>query len=83
MGRALTTGQVINRIDRSGYAYKRKEETENIPLSQYIEEKVNLLHELHHFSITEEHFSDCTSEIQVDNRAHTIIFGAHQRYAMA
>ena len=82
MGRALTTGQMCNRLD--GLVYNRKEEeTENIPLSQYIDEKVKLLHELYYMWVTKEYFDGCTSEIQVDNRAHTIIFGTRKRYVMA
>lgn len=78
MGRALTTGQMCDRLD--GFVYKRKEEeTENVPLSQYITEKVKLLHELYYMWVTEEYFDGCTSEIQVDNRAHTIIFGGVQK----
>lgn len=83
MGRQLTTGQICKKLD--GSAYKRKEETgtEIIPLPDYITEKVNVLHELGYGYVTENIFNGCTNEIQVDNRAHTIIFGEKKRYATA
>ena len=85
MGRQLTTGQICKKYDRDGYANRRKEEGtgENIPLPQYIKEKVKVLHELQYLWVKESDFSDCTNEIQVDNRAHTIIFGVRKRYVMA
>lgn len=66
MGRAVTSGQ----IEIETKFYKRKE----VSLPEYIAQKVRLLR--NHFkikSVTSESFTDCRSEIAVDNRARSII----------
>lgn len=67
MGRAVTTGQMTNTI-RPYYS----EPAQNVTLSEYIEEKVNLLAEFCIY-VTTEFFNGCRSEIAVDNRARDVI----------
>ena len=69
MGRAVTSGQLIN-ITRQYYT----EPSTTASLSEYIAEKVNLLHEFCYHHITEAFFDGCKNEIQVDQRARTVLF---------
>ena len=79
MGRAVTTGEV----ERYGTVMKGSSDInkeEHKTLSEYIAEKVDLLHEMYYNWVTRETFVGCANEIQVDNRARTIIFGIQKRY---
>lgn len=67
MGRAVTTGQMMDMI-RPYYS----EPAQNVSLADYIEAKVNLLAEFCVY-VTTEFFTGCRSEIAVDNRARDVI----------
>lgn len=41
--------------------------------ASYLEQKVELLHQLGYPKVTEETFAGCTSVIQIDNRARSIM----------
>ena len=41
--------------------------------ASYLEQKVELLHQLGYPKVTEESFAGCTSNIQIDNRARSIM----------
>lgn len=72
MSGAITCGQILNMnptFKRNGFFVEDK-----LTLPEYIREKVQLLHELGHSLVTERTFNGCANEIQVDNRARTIIF---------
>lgn len=71
MGRQLTTGQIQELYGNSSYY---DEEEKPLTLPQYIKKKVKLLHDFGYTKITKEFFAGCTSEIHVDNRAHSVIF---------
>ena len=75
MGRQITTGELCRELRR----YRVEEEEKSLSLTDYIAEKVKLLHEMYYNHVTKETFVGCKNEIQVDNRARTIIFGA-QKY---
>ena len=56
---------------RSGFFIEPK-----LTLSEYIKEKVSVLHQLGCCKVTKGDFATCTNEIQVDNKARSIIMAA-------
>jgi len=70
MGRQVTSGQIAD-----CYISKHKAlEERKLSLPQYKKQKVKIMKQLG-YKVSTDIFYGCTNEIQVDNRARTIIFG--------
>ena len=67
-----TRGDRIMPATGKKYTYPKDEV---VSLPTYIREKVKLMHDFGYRTITKEFFSGCTSEIQVDQRAHNVLLG--------
>jgi len=76
MSHAITCGEIIRRYSpsstkREGFFIEPK-----LTLSEYIREKVKVLHQLGCYKVTKGDFATCTNEVQVDNKARSIIMAA-------
>ena len=72
--RVVTCGQILSAnpsIRRDGFFIEPK-----LSLPEYIREKVKVLHQLGCYRVTKGDFATCTSEVQVDNKARSIIMAA-------
>lgn len=72
--RVVTCGQILSanpNVQRDGFFIEPK-----LSLPKYIKEKVKVLHQLGCYRVTKEDFATCTSEVQVDNKARSIIMAA-------
>lgn len=72
--RVVTCGQILSAnpsVRRDGFFIEPK-----LSLSEYIREKVKVLHQLGCYRVTKGDFATCTNVVQVDNRARTIIMAA-------
>ena len=74
MARFVSTrgDRIVTGVNGKKYVYP-KDEVVNLPT--YIREKVKLMHQFGYGKITTEFFQGCTSEIQVDQRAHNVLLG--------
>lgn len=62
---------VLPQKKREGFSIEPK-----LSLPEYIKEKVKVLHQLGYYKVTKGDFATCTSEVQVDNKARSIIMAA-------
>lgn len=53
----------------------KKYEEKPVPLPTYIKQKVKIMHDFGYRYITENFFRGCANEIQVDQKAHTVLLG--------
>lgn len=70
MGRAVTCGQIADCYISKHRALEERQ----ITLPQYKKQKMKIMKQLGYIVPTD-FFNGCANEIQVDNRARTIIFG--------
>ena len=71
-GRAVTCGSIMTAQNGKQYTYPKEE---SVSLPTYIAEKVKLMHVFGYRWVTEKFFNGCKNEIQVDQRAHTVLLG--------